>query len=286
MALVNSKAMLLDAQEKGYAIAAFNVENMEMLKAVVQAAEELSAPVILQTTPSTIKYGDSNTYAALALVEASKASVPICMHLDHGTSYELALKCIEAGYSSVMIDGSPLPFNENVELTKKTIATAHALGISVEAELGKVGGKEDDHEAKADGNTKVDEALEFVTLTGVDSLAIAIGTAHGFYDREPILDYERISDIRAVVDVPLVLHGSSGLKDEEIQECIKRGMCKINFATELRAAYTQAVKDLLNNKPETYDPKDLGRVGMKAVTELAKKRIIICGAANRAGNKV
>ena len=282
MALVTSKEMLLAAQKGEYAIAAFNVENMEMFHAVVQAAEELKAPVILQTTSSTIRYGGVKTYAAIAAAVAQDATVPVCMHLDHGVSYELAMECIENGYTSVMIDGSPLPFEENVAVTKKVVVDAHLKGIAVEAELGKVGGKEDDLEAESDGNTKVEEAKEFVKLTGVDSLAIAIGTAHGFYTGTPVLDYQRILEIRAVVDVPLVLHGSSGLQEEEIQECIRRGMCKVNFATELRATYTEAVKKLLIEKPDVFDPKEFGKVGIPAVKELVKKRIMICGAAGKA----
>jgi len=282
MALVTSKEMLLAAQKGGYAIAAFNVENMEMFHAVTQAAEELKAPVILQTTSSTIRYVGVKTYAAIAAAVAQEVTIPVCMHLDHGVSYELAMECIENGYTSVMIDGSPLPFDENVAITNKVVVDAHLKGIAVEAELGKVGGKEDDLEAISDGNTKVEEAKEFAKLTGVDSLAIAIGTAHGFYKGTPVLDYQRISDIKAVVDVPLVLHGSSGLKEEEIQECVRRGMCKVNFATELRATYTDAVRKLLLEKPDIYDPKEFGKVGMPAVKELVKKRIQICGAAGKA----
>lgn len=282
MSLVTSKEMLLAAQKGEYAIAAFNVENMEMFHAVVRAAEELRAPVILQTTSSTIRYGGVKTYAAIAAAVAREVTVPVCMHLDHGVSYELAMECIESGYTSVMIDGSPLPFEENVALTKKVMTDAYVKGISVEAELGKVGGKEDDLEAESDGNTKVGEAKEFVKLTGVDSLAIAIGTAHGFYFGTPVLDYQRISEIRAVVDVPLVLHGSSGLQEEEIQECIRRGMCKVNFATELRVTYTEAVKKLLRENPGIFDPKEFGKVGIPAVKELVKKRILICGAAGKA----
>jgi len=282
MPLVTSKKMLKDAQEGGYAIGAFNVENMEMIKAVIQAAEELNAPVMLQTTPSTVKYGTVETYAAIAAAEANKAKVPVCLHLDHGSSYELALECMKSGYTSVMIDGSDETFENNVALTKKVVESAHAKGIPVEAELGKVGGKEDDHEAEADTNTNPVEAKDFVERTGVDSLAIAIGTAHGFYEGTPMLDKERISEIRKLVSVPLVLHGSSGLSDDEVRECVERGMCKVNFATELRAAYTDAVKKLLAEKPETYDPKAFGKVGIPAVKELVMKRIKVCQSDGKA----
>ena len=269
MPLVTSKKMLLDAQKGGYAVGAFNVENMEMVKAVIAAAEELNAPVMLQTTPSTVKYGSLETYAAIVAAEAKKATVPVCLHLDHGNSYELAMAAIEAGYSSVMIDGSHESLENNIAITKKVVEDAEKKEIPVEAELGKVGGKEDDLEAEADMNTDPIEAKQFVDRTRVSSLAIAIGTAHGFYAGTPVLDKERVSEIKALVSVPLVLHGASGLSNEEIKECVNRGMCKVNFATELRVAYTDAVKRLLEEKPETFDPKKIGEVGMLAVKELA-----------------
>jgi len=278
MPLVTSKKMLQDARDGGYAVGAFNVENMEMVKAVIQAAEELSAPVILQTTPSTIKYGSVQTYAAMVTAEAKQAKVPVCLHLDHGSSYELTLTCIENGYTSVMIDGSSETFADNVALTKRVVEEAHAKGIPVEAELGKVGGKEDDLVTEADTNTDPQKAKEFVEGTGVDSLAIAIGTAHGFYNGIPVLDKKRISEVRQLVSIPLVLHGSSGLSDEEVQECVRRGMCKVNFATELRAAYTDAVRKALDKEPKAYDPKLFGKAGIPAVKDLVMKRIRVCGS--------
>ena len=281
MPLVTSKKMLLDAQKGGYAVGAFNVENMEMVKAVIAAAEELNAPVMLQTTPSTVKYGSLETYAAIVAAEEKKATVPVCLHLDHGNSYELAMAAIEAGYSSVMIDGSHESLENNIAITKKVVEDAEKKEIPVEAELGKVGGKEDDLEAEADMNTDPIEAKQFVDRTRVSSLAIAIGTAHGFYAGTPVLDKERVSEIKALVSVPLVLHGASGLSNEEIKECVNRGMCKVNFATELRVAYTDAVKRLLEEKPETFDPKKIGEVGMLAVKELAVNRMKVCGCVNK-----
>lgn len=282
MPLVTSEKMLLDAQKGGYAVGAFNVENMEMVKAVLAAAEELKAPVMLQTTPSTIKYGTVETYAAIVKAEAEKVSVPVCLHLDHGSSFELAVQAMKAGYTSVMIDGSHEDFENNIAITKKVVDVAKALGIPVEAELGKVGGKEDDLEADADTNTDPAEAKEFVERTGVSSLAVAIGTAHGFYVGTPVLDKPRVSDIKEVVPVPLVLHGASGLSEEDVRECVERGMCKVNFATELRAAYTAAVKKLLEEKPETFDPKKLGVVGMEAVKEQVMIRMKMCGCDGKA----
>ena len=282
MPLVTSKKMLDDAQKGHYAVGAFNAENMEMVKAIIAAAEEVKAPVMIQTTPSTIKYGTVETFYAIVAAEAAKASVPVCLHLDHGNSFELAVQAMKAGYTSVMIDGSGKDFEGNVAVSRKVADVANALGIPVEAELGKVGGKEDDLEADADTNTDPQEAKEFVERTEVTSLAVAIGTAHGFYAGTPVLDKERVSEIRELVSVPLVLHGASGLSDEDVRECVSRGICKVNFATELRVAYTDACKKLLAEKPETYDPKKLGVVAMEAVKELVKGRMKVCGCDGKA----
>lgn len=282
MPLVTSEKMLADAQKGGYAVGAFNVENMEMVKAVIAAAEELHAPVMLQTTPSTIKYGTLETYYAIVAAEAKKAAVPVCLHLDHGSSFELAVQALKAGYTSVMIDGSHEDFEGNIAVSKQVADVAKACGIPVEAELGKVGGKEDDLEAEADTNTDPMEAKEFVERTGVTSLAVAIGTAHGFYKGTPVLDKERVSEIRKVVSIPLVLHGASGLSDEEVRDCVRRGICKVNFATELRAAYTDAGKKLIEEKPDTFDPKKLGVVGMEAVKNLVMERMKVCGCDGKA----
>lgn len=282
MPLVTSEKMLADAQKGGYAVGAFNVENMEMVKAVIAAAEELHAPVMLQTTPSTIKYGTLETYYAIVAAEAKKAVVPVCLHLDHGSSFELAVQALKAGYTSVMIDGSHEDLEGNIAVSKKVADVAKACGIPVEAELGKVGGKEDDLEAEADTNTDPMEAKEFVERTGVTSLAVAIGTAHGFYKGTPVLDKERVSEIRKVVSIPLVLHGASGLSDDEVRDCVRRGICKVNFATELRAAYTAAGKKLIEEKPDTFDPKKLGVVGMEAVKQLVMERMKVCGCDGKA----
>ena len=282
MPLVTSEKMLADAQKGGYAVGAFNVENMEMVKAVIAAAEELHAPVMLQTTPSTIKYGTLETYYAIVAAEAKKAAVPVCLHLDHGSSFELAVQVLKAGYTSVMIDGSHEDLEGNIAVSKRVADVAKACGIPVEAELGKVGGKEDDLEAEADTNTDPMEAKEVVERTGVTSLAVAIGTAHGFYKGTPVLDKERVSEIRKVVSIPLVLHGASGLSDDEVRDCVRRGICKVNFATELRAAYTAAGKKLIEEKPDTFDPKKLGVVGMEAVKQLVMERMKVCGCDGKA----
>ena len=283
MAYVTSEKMLLDAQKGGYAVGAFNAENMEMVKAIIAAAEELNAPVMIQTTGGTIKYGGERTYAAIVRAEAKKASVPVCLHLDHGPSMEMAERCLVAGYSSVMIDGSKVPFEENVTISKQVADMAKAVGIPCEAELGKVGGKEDDTVA-GDGDIYTDpqEAREFAERTGITSLAVGIGTAHGFYKGIPVLDVERLSQIRAVVDIPLVLHGASGLTDEQVRECVKRGICKVNFATELRKAFTDAVRAYLAENPDAYDPKTYSKAAMEAVKEQVKARMLVCGCDGKA----
>ena len=282
MSYVTSEAMLLDAQKRGYAVGAFNCENMEMVKAIIAAAEELRAPVMLQTTPSTLRYASPAMFAGMVQAEAKAASVPVCLHLDHGSSFELAMQAMHAGYSSVMIDGSKLEFEENIALTRRVSDVARALGLPVEAELGKVGGKEDDLEAEADTNTDPAQAAEFAERTGVTSLAVAIGTAHGFYVGTPVLDKERLSEIRKVVEIPLVLHGASGLLDEEVKDCVSRGICKVNFATELRKAFTDACRKLAEEDPKAFDPKAFGKAGMAAVTELVKNRMRVCGCDGKA----
>lgn len=282
MALVTTKEMLLRAQAGGYAVGAFNIENMEMAQAVVATAEELRAPVLIQTTSSTCRYGTLALYRGMIGALADAASVPVALHLDHGDSCELAVAAMEAGYTSVMIDGSHVPFEENVALTKRVVDAAQKFGIPVEAELGKVGGKEDDVESDGDTNTDPAEAAEFASRTGVDSLAVAIGTAHGFYRGTPVLDKERLSEIRRVVSVPLVLHGASGLSEQDVKDCIARGICKVNIATELRVAFTDGLKAVLAEKPETFDPKPLGLAGEANVRAVVAQKIRMCGCDGKA----
>lgn len=283
MPLVTSKELMLDAQKNHYAIGAFNVENMEMVQAVVAAAEELSSPVILQTTPGTLKYASCELYYANVAATAKAAKVPVVMHLDHGSSFELALRTFRAGYTSIMIDGSQKEFEENIALTKAVVDACHAGGVPVEAELGKVGGKEDGLDGgEGNGYTVPEEAAEFVARTGVDFLAVAIGTAHGVYKGVPKLDIERISRIRELVSIPLVLHGTSGVPDDTVRECIARGMCKVNYATDLRIAFTEGVKEYLQKKPDVYDPKKYGAVGREKVKQYVMQKILVCGSNGKA----
>ncbi|MDM8236829.1 class II fructose-1,6-bisphosphate aldolase [[Ruminococcus] torques] len=283
MPLVTTNEMLKKAQEGHYAVGAFNVENMEMVMAVIKAAEEMNSPVIMQTTPSTVKYAGLDYYLAMVKTAAERSSVPVAMHLDHGSSFELAMQALRTGYTSIMIDGSHESFEDNIALTSRVAAACAPSGISVEAELGKVGGKEDDLDG-GDENPYTDpqQAKDFAERTGVTSLAVAIGTAHGIYKGIPKLDLDRLSEIREVVSIPLVLHGASGVPDDAVRESIKRGICKVNFATELRIAYSDGVKEYLKENPDAFDPKKYGTVGMQHVTELVKQKISVCGSEGQA----
>lgn len=283
MSLTTTKKMLEDAQNSCYAVGAFNVENMEMVMAVIEAAEELNAPVIMQTTPSTVKYAGMNFYLANVKAAADHAKVPVALHLDHGSSFDLAMQALRIGYTSIMIDGSHESFEDNIAITKAVVQACAPSGIPVEAELGKVGGKEDDLDGgEGDGYTNPEQAKEFVERTGATSLAIAIGTAHGLYKGEPKLDQERLSEIRQVVSVPLVLHGASGVPDEAVREAIHRGICKVNYATELRIAYSDGVKEVLNKNPETIDPKKYGAAGKEHVKAFVMEKMKNCGCAGKA----
>lgn len=282
MPYVTSERMLLDASKGKYAIGAFNVENMEMVKAVIEVACELESPVIIQTSASTIKYGGLKSYYANVKVEADQAKVPVALHIDHADTFDLAVQAIREGYTAIMIDGSTKPFEDNIKTTKRVVDVAKPNNVPVEAELGRVGGKEGDLEVTEDGYTDPLEAKEFIERTGASSLAISIGTAHGVYATKPVLDKIRVSDIKKVIDIPLVLHGGSGLEDEDVRECIERGICKINFSTELRMAFTDGIKEVVKDNPKAYDPKIFGRAGMKKVKEVVKERIILCGSVGKA----
>lgn len=278
MPLITTKEMLLKAQREHYAVGAFNVENMEMVQAVIAAAKALDAPVIMQTTPSTLRYASPEYFYANAACAAEEAGVCTALHLDHGSDYALAVRTVHAGYTSVMIDGSQKPFEENVKITAEVVRMCSSVGIPVEAELGKVGGKEDDLDGgSGDAYTDPMQAEAFTERTGISSLAVAIGTAHGFYKGEPKLDFGRLQEIREKVSVPLVLHGASGVPDEAVRESIRLGICKVNFATELRVAFTDGIKEVLEKHPDTIDPKKLGAAGREKVTALVMEKMKVCG---------
>ncbi len=281
--LVTAKEMLQKAREGKYAIGAFNVENMEMVMAVLAAAEAKNSPVIMQTTPGTIKYAGVDYYYANVAAAAKRSSVPVVMHLDHGDSFQRAMAAYRAGYTSIMIDGSKLPFEDNIDLTKRVVDACHPGDVYVEGELGKVGGKEDDLEGDDDNPyTDPEEAKIFVEKTGVDYLAIGVGTAHGVYKGIPKVNTDLIATIHDMVEVPLVLHGTSGVPDEQVITAVKNGICKVNYATDLRIAFTRGAKEFMVEHPEAFDPKKYSKQGMAEVQKYVEQKIEVCGSVGKA----
>lgn len=281
MPLVTSKGMLLDAQKGNYAVGAFNVENMEMVMAVVEAAQEMQSPVILQTTPSTVRYAGFNLYYASVKAVAERATVPVALHLDHGSSFELAVQALREGYTSIMIDGSQLPLDENTGLTRRVVEVCRPCRVPVEAELGCVGGKEDDRSSRNSGLTSPAQAAEFVEKTGIDFLAVAIGTSHGIYNGEPRIRLDLLGEIKKCVPVPLVLHGTSGVEDEVVRSCIQEGICKVNYATDLRIAFSDGIKRILNEDSSVIDPKIYGKMGKELVKRYVQDKIWVCKSSGR-----
>lgn len=282
--LVTGNEILKDAQKNGYAVGAFNCNNMEIVQAIIEAAEETNSPVIIQASQGGISYGGIEYIAANALTAAKYSSVPVAVHLDHGTDFKQIIQCIRHGFSSVMIDASQYEFEENIKITQEIVRIAHAAGVSVEAELGKIGGTEDDItvDEKDATFTVPEEAKEFVERTEVDSLAIAVGTAHGVYQGEPELDFERIEKIRDLVDIPLVLHGASGVLDEDLQKAISLGICKVNIDTDLRREFTKVVHEFIEENPEVIDPRKILGPAREAMKEVIKEKMEIFGSAGRA----
>ncbi|NMB00283.1 MAG: class II fructose-1,6-bisphosphate aldolase [Firmicutes bacterium] len=282
--LVSGKELFQAAKKGGYAVGAFNVNNMEIIQAIIEAAEEENSPVFLQASQGGIKYAGIEYIAGLAKIAAEKAKVPVALNLDHGTSFTQVVQCIRHGFSAVMIDGSQHPFEENIALTQKAVEVAHPNGVSVEAELGKIGGVEDDIVVDAAHATFTDpqEAAEFVERTHVDALAIAIGTAHGVYKGEPKLDFERLAQIAAATPVPLVLHGASGVSDEAIRKAVPHGICKINIDTELRVAFSKAVQEVVTSNPKEIDPRKLLGPAREAMKEVVRAKMRLFGCAGQA----
>ncbi len=284
MPLISSSAMLQAARHGKYCIGAFNVHTLEMLQAVVEAAEETRSPLIIQSTVGTVKHLGPDYIAAAARVAADRTGLPIALHLDHCTDFDLIVKCIRAGYTSVMIDASMHPYEENVARTSKVMEVAAAAGVNVEAELGKVGGVEDD--IVVDERDALladpDECKTFVERTGVHTLAPAIGTAHGIYKGEPNIDFERIGRIAGLVETPLVLHGGSGIPAEQVKRAVSLGMAKMNVATELRIAFSDAIKDVFAANPDENDPRKYMVPAKAAVKRLAIEKMQLCGCVGKA----
>lgn len=284
MALVSMVGLLEKAQKGHYAVGAFNCNNMEIVQAIVAAAEAEKAPVIIQASQGAIKYAGVEYITALTKLAAEKASVPIALHLDHGTSFAQVMQCARHGFSSVMIDGSKLPLAENIALTNKVIEAVRPLGLSVEAELGKIGGTEDDITVSEREALFTDpaEAVNFVEATNVDALAIAIGTAHGQYKGTPELDFDRLSEIVRRVSTPIVLHGSSGVPDDALREAISRGVCKVNIDTNIREAFVRASRQVLESNPKEIDPRKMLGPARDAATEIIREKIRVFGSNGKA----
>jgi len=305
--LVTNKALLDAARDGGYAVGAFNINNMEFVQAITKAAEELESPVILAVSEGAIKYAGFENVVSLVRVAAAERKIPLSLHLDHGKDMAVIERCINGGFTSVMIDGSHLPFDGNVEVTRKVVELAAPAGVSVEGELGRLAGIEDNVSVAEENAlfTDPEEAVRFVGRTGVDSLAIAVGTSHGAYKfkGEPRLAFDRIESIRSKVSVPLVLHGASGVDQEHVEianrygaslagtrgvpeeavtRAVKLGICKVNIDTDMRIAFTAYVRKAFAEKPDNIDPRKYLGAGRDAVMEVVKKKIELFGSKGRA----
>lgn len=279
MPLVTSREVLKKAQVEGYAVGAFNANNLEYIQAIIEAAEEEKAPVILQASQGAINYAGLDMIVSMVKTKAEAATVPVVLHLDHGTSFEQNVRCLRAGFTSLMFDGSKLPYSENAAITRRIVEMAHAVGVPVEAELGQVptAGNVTMEEVEA-LMTDPDEAKKFVEETGVDFLAVAVGSVHKMTSQAAKIDAERTKKIAELTGVPLVLHGASGVTDEGYKAGIKAGICKINIATELNKAFTRGIHDALAKKPDEIDPRKIAGVGREYMKEAikAKMRLFEC----------
>ena len=284
MALVTVKTLLAAADKGGYGVGAFNCNNMEIVQAIVEAAQKEKAPVIIQASQGAIKYAGLDFVVALCNAASKSASVPIALHLDHGSDMTQVIRCIAGGFTSVMYDGSAKPFEENVALTQKVVEIATAAGVSTEAELGKLGGIEEhvNVSEKDAMMTDPEEARRFVEATGVESLAVAIGTAHGQYKLPPKLDFERLKKIKALVSVPIVLHGSSGIPAEDLRTAISLGVRKVNIDTNIREAFCYTLREEFNKQPGEIDPRKLLIPARAAMVEVVREKIQIFGSSGKA----
>lgn len=283
MYIISSSNMLKKAQAEKYAVPAFNVHNLETMQVIVETASELQSPVILAATPGTYSYAGMENVIAIANALAQKHHIPLAVHLDHHEDYQDIVNKIHLGIRSVMIDGSHHAFEENIAIVKKVVDYAHSYDVSVEAELGRLGGVEDDLvvDSKDALYTSPSQAVEFIQRTGIDSLAVAIGTAHGMYASEPKLDFERLAEIHSKVDIPLVLHGASGIPDKDVRKCIENGICKVNVATELKIAFSDALKQYFAEHPDANDPRHYMQPAKAAMKDIVKKVINTCGCAGK-----
>lgn len=287
MPLVSMKEMLDKAKAESYAIGQYNLNNLEFIQAILQAAEEEKSPLICGVSEGAARYmGGFKPVVSMveSLMEAYNVTVPVAIHLDHGSSFEKCVEAIHAGFTSVMIDGSHYPLEENIALTKRVVDVAHAVGVSVEAELGRIGGQEDDvivEDAEA-AYAIPSECKELVSQTGVDCFAPALGSVHGPYKGEPNLGFDRMKEIDNLVGIPLVLHGGTGIPADDVQKAIGFGHAKINVNTESQISSAKAVRETLDEKPELYDPRKYLGPARDAVKETVKSKMREFGSSNRA----
>ncbi|ANE45896.1 tagatose-bisphosphate aldolase [Paenibacillus swuensis] len=284
MPLVSMNEFLPKAKENKFAVGQFNMNNLEFAQAIVEAAMKENSPFIYGVSEGALKYMGMEFTVAIAQAAAKKSGLPIALHLDHGSSFEVAMQCIRAGFSSVMFDGSHYSLEENIRLTKEVVKAAHAMGVSVEGELGTIGGVEDDisvDEANA-SLAKPEEAIRFYEETGVDCLAIAVGTAHGMYAGEPDIKFDIIQQVAKAIPVPVVLHGGSGVPDDDIRQAILAGAGKINVNTENQVACTNAIREVLNKDGKVYDPRKYLTPARNAMVEVVQEKIRLFGSSNQA----
>ena len=283
MYLISSREMLKRAQVGGYAVPAFNIHNLETVQVIVETASEMGSPVILAGTPGTYQYAGTDYLVSICKEAAHKHQIPLVLHLDHHEELSDIRTKVEHGIRSVMIDGSHYAFDKNIDIVRSVVQHCNRFDASVEAELGRLGGQEDDLIVDSADALLTDpsSAAEFVRSTGIDSLAVAIGTAHGMYKSEPRLDFERLAQIREVVDIPLVLHGASGVPDEMVRRCIELGVCKVNVATELKIAFADAVKKHFAEHPDANDPRKYIVPGKEAMKQVVIDKIRMCGSEGR-----
>ena len=280
----NTKEMLIKARKEGYAVPAFNIHNLETIQVVVEAAVELRSPLILAATPGTMDYAGRAYIQAIAEVAAKENDIPIALHLDHHETVDTIIESLELGVKSVMVDGSQGTFEENIAISKEVVEIAHAYGATVEAELGKLVGQEDDIIIKAEDAeyTDPDTVQEFIERTGVDTLAVAIGTGHGVYETVPNLDFDRLEKIKNLVDIPLILHGASGISKEDVQKCISLGCAKVNVSTELKIPFSDALRNYLIEHPEETDTRRYMGPAKEAMKKVAKEKILMCMSDGKA----
>ncbi|MGN9166138.1 tagatose-bisphosphate aldolase subunit GatY [Tissierellaceae bacterium HCP3S3_D8] len=280
----NTREMLIKARREGYAVPAFNIHNLETAQVVVETAAKMKSPVILAATPGTMNYAGRAYIQAIAEIAARENDIPIALHLDHHETVESIEESLRLGTKSVMIDGSYLTFEENIALTKKIVDKANVYDATVEAELGRLVGQEDDMIVESEDAvyTDPDAAREFVERTGVDSLAVAIGTGHGVYETKPNIDFKRLEKIASLVDIPIVLHGASGVSEEDIQKCIALGCAKINIATELKIPFSKALRNYMIEYPDETDPRKYFKPAKKAMEKVVIEKILICKSDGKA----